>query len=162
MRPFLLLLPLTLLLFNVPAIRARDENPPMPTPEERKELEKQAQKLFAGSVKEFQAGKPAQALKLLMEELKIRRRLHGDDSHPAMADSLNAAGFLLNAIGQSSKALPFHEQALVMQRKLYPATEFPEGHTDLATSLSNLGFVQMAMGQAEQALPNFRDALIMQ
>jgi len=40
-------------------------------------------------------------------------------------------GVSLQAMGLSEKALPYHEQALAMYRKLYPASKYP---TDTPTS----------------------------
>src|SRR5262245_10696454 len=84
----------TLLLLWV--ARADEPKPPMLTPEQKQQLESQAKKLFADGLKLYQSGNSAEALKLLMEELKLRRRLHGSVPHPDLATSLNAVGLLLH------------------------------------------------------------------
>jgi hypothetical protein len=99
-----------LLLFVVPALAQE----PTLTPIDRQQQEALAKQLFADGRMQYQAGKPADALKLLIEELKIRQRLHGDDPHPAWANSLNAVGFLLQA---SVQALPHSRDALAMQQR---------------------------------------------
>ena len=151
----------SLMLLVALSATAQEPMPPKLTPEETQQLEARAQQLMADGVKQYQSGKPAEALKLLLEELKLRRQLHGEEPHPALANSLNAVGFLLAATGQPVRGLPYYEQALAMTQKLFPASKYPDGHPDLAVSLNNLGGVLQSMGQAEQALPHYRDALAM-
>jgi tetratricopeptide (TPR) repeat protein len=62
-------------------------------------------------------------------------------------------------LGQPAKALDYDEQALAMNRKLYPPTRFPDGHIDLAQSLHNLGGALWELGQPAKALPPYEEAL---
>src|SRR5204862_202634 len=83
------------------------------------------------------------------------------DGHPNLAASLNNVGLVLQALGEPARALPYHERALAMQEKFYPADRFPDGHPELALNLNNLGLVLRAMGQPAPALPYCRKALAM-
>jgi len=60
---------------------------------------------------QYQAGKPAEALKLQLEELRIRRRLQGDEPHPEVARCLNDVGFLLLATGRAEQGLNYFRQS---------------------------------------------------
>jgi CHAT domain-containing protein/Tfp pilus assembly protein PilF len=64
-------------------------------------------------------------------------------------------------MGQAEQALPYFRQSVEMKRKLFPASQYPDGHPDLAISLNNLGAVLESMGQTEQALGYFRQSLEM-
>jgi CHAT domain-containing protein/Tfp pilus assembly protein PilF len=77
------------------------------------------------------------------------------------ATSLNNLGLLLKDRGKYGQALPYLQQALAMDQKLYPAAQFPLGHPDLAQSLNNLGGLLWDQGEYVKALPYLQQALAM-
>jgi len=134
-------------------------------PARRAELEKKALDVNRQAVELYQAGRPGEAVGLLLQVLEMRQKLYPADKlpngHPALAVSLNDLGAVLKALGQAEKALPYFQQALEMRQRLYPADKFPRGHPALALSLTNLAYVLHALGQAERALPYAQQALEM-
>jgi serine/threonine-protein kinase len=70
-------------------------------------------------------------------------------------------GEILQKQREHARALPYLEQALTLQKKLYPVDSFPSGHSDLARSLYNLGAVFVARGENPRAQPYLEQALAM-
>src|SRR5262249_17761735 len=70
-------------------------------------------------------------------------------------------GVLLRDRGEYAQAEPLLQEALAMDRRLYPKERFPDGHPRLATSLNNLGSLLRARGDHVRAEPIYRDALAM-
>jgi tetratricopeptide (TPR) repeat protein len=64
-------------------------------------------------------------------------------------------------LGESGKALTYHEQALAMYQTLYPKERFKDGHPDLAVSLNNMGTVLRSLGESGKALTYHEQALAM-
>ena len=77
-----------------------------------------------------------------------------------MSRGLNL-GYLLHAMGEYGKALPYYEQALAMRERGYSPDKFKNGHRDVATSLSNLGILLQAMGEYGKAQLYYEKALAM-
>jgi CHAT domain-containing protein len=61
--------------------------------------------------------------------------------HPALANSLNKLGALLQDQGDYGGARRYHERALAMRQALYPRDRYPHGHPELVSSLNNLGYL---------------------
>jgi tetratricopeptide (TPR) repeat protein len=68
---------------------------------------------------------------------------------------------VLEARGEYVQAQGNYEQALEMQRRLYPADGYLPGHKDVAVSLHNLGAVLKARGEYVRAQGYFEQALEM-
>jgi tetratricopeptide (TPR) repeat protein len=62
-------------------------------------------------------------------------------------------------MGEYDKALPYHERALAMNRKLYRADRFPDGHANLSSSLNNLRILLKTMGKYGKAFPYYERTL---
>jgi CHAT domain-containing protein/tetratricopeptide (TPR) repeat protein len=70
-----------------------------------------------------------------------------------------AAGHSL--AGRPAEALRLLRQVLEINKRLYPADQFPDGHADLAFSLNNVGYILLALGAPDRALPYHQQALAM-
>src|SRR5262245_25163588 len=109
------------------------------TEEERQELQRKAQKLFAQGVKAFEAGRADLAVQHWLDVLQLRRvlypRTEHPDGHPELAITQNVLSTALIRAGQPVLALRHAEEALAMFRRLYPKARFPHGHEDLANCL---------------------------
>jgi CHAT domain-containing protein/Tfp pilus assembly protein PilF len=121
-------------------------------------LEEQAQLVDAKAkndevVELYNHGRYAEALVIAREALAIRRRIFGEE-HPAVAQSLDNLGNLLQAMGDYAGARPNLEQALAIRRKL-----LGEEHPDVATSLNNVGMLLQATGDYAAARPYLEQAL---
>jgi tetratricopeptide (TPR) repeat protein/CHAT domain-containing protein len=140
--------------------RAAEDPPKKFTPEERKQLEAKLQEVHEAGVKQYQAGKVAEAAKTLEEGLGIARRLYPReayaDGHPDLANSLNDLAVVLNSQGKYAGAEPLHREALAMRRRL-----FQGDHPDLAASLNNLAVVLHEQRKYADAEPFHREALAM-
>jgi tetratricopeptide (TPR) repeat protein len=56
-------------------------------------------------------------------------------------------GYVLNSLGDAKKALPYYEEALEMQKALYPN----QNHPDVAYSLNNVGSILLEFKKCNQA-----------
>jgi CHAT domain-containing protein len=101
---------------------AAEDPPKKPTPEERKPLEAKWQELTTAGIKQYQAGKVAEAAKSLEEGLAIARRLYPRaeyaDGHPVLAVSLNNLAMVLQAEGKYADAEALCRDALRMYTAL--------------------------------------------
>src|SRR5262249_50151495 len=75
------------------------------------------------------------------------------------AAGLTAKGVALDRQGNYDEAIRLLRNALALRRRLYPATQFPDGHPALAQSLSWLGFLLQVRGELAEAEPLYREAL---
>src|SRR5262249_2391186 len=77
------------------------------TPEQRDQLEKQADDLNRQAIALYQAGKAAEAVVLARQALALRQRLYPladyPDGHPELAQSLSNLGGLLRSMGEYGK-----------------------------------------------------------
>ncbi len=135
------------------------------SPAEQEKLLTKSLELHGESLKLFNAGKPAEAVRLARQALEVDEQLcppaDYPNGHPLLATSLTNLGVLLHATGEYGKALPYFERALAMNERLYPPKDYKEGHPDLATSLNNLGSLLQTMGENGKALLYFEKALAM-
>jgi CHAT domain-containing protein/Tfp pilus assembly protein PilF len=127
------------------------------TPQEREELENEAQHLHQEGNRAYMFGKLDAALVWFNKSLSLRERLSKGQDQPELATSLNSMGVVLESLGQADKALPFYERALKMRERLYQ----DQNHTDLADSLNNMGDVLHTLGRADRALLYYERALVM-
>jgi tetratricopeptide (TPR) repeat protein len=70
---------------------------------------------------------------------------------------MNNVASCLESLGRSSEALPQHEAALAMRRRLYGDRD----HADVAVSLNNVAFCLASLGRPGEALPRYEAALAM-
>ncbi|MFI5455305.1 MAG: tetratricopeptide repeat protein [Isosphaerales bacterium] len=170
LRPILMAVAvLTALLAGLISRAARAADPPERlTPEQRRELERQAGELNKSVDELYQRGAFGLALGKAKQVLQIRERLYPNgeypDGHFDLARSLNAMGVLLQAQGAYSEARGYFERVLAMLEALYPKKRFRQGHPNLAASLNNLGNILLhqgaygdARGYYEQALAMYQD-----
>src|SRR5258707_12431523 len=124
MRCALRVLTLALAAGIVSPLHAQEPKPPELTPEERQKLAISAIKLNPEGVEPNQQGKYAEAVRKLDQTLAIRRTLFPvssyPDGHPSLVHSLINLAYPLHAQGALDKAVTCYEQALAMNRKLYP------------------------------------------
>ncbi len=66
---------------------------------------------------------------------------------------------VMHAMGEYGKSGEHCRQALEMNRKLYPAEQFPDGHPALAASLMQMAFMQ---GGGPNSIPLYQEALAIQ
>ncbi|MEX0613138.1 MAG: CHAT domain-containing tetratricopeptide repeat protein, partial [Pirellulales bacterium] len=92
-------------------------------------------------------GNFAAAEQALVEALKIKKEVHGDD-HPDTATSLNSLGYLYERMSDYARAEPMYVKALEIHKREYGAED-----TRTALSLNNLGALYRAMGDYERAEP---------
>jgi len=122
--------------------RVYGQEPPALTAAEQQLLQ-EAEKLTAEGDKLFHQAQLATATDQLQKALALRQRVYSrdkyPDGHPALAQSLNWLGIVLQAQGEYGKAEPFYRQGLDMYQALYPKAHYPDGHPNLASSLGNLG-----------------------
>ena len=125
------------------------------TPEQRKELERQATELSNAVVQHYQRGELGLALDKARQAMPIREQLYPESEfpqgHPDLASSLHDLGTLLREQGAYGEARGYSQRAVAMRQALYPGERYPQGHPDLAESLSQLGAVlheQGAYGEA--------------
>ncbi len=127
-----------------------DDPPERLTPEQRKDLERQASELFQAGFRSYQRGDLGAAVEKTRQSLQIRERIYPQgelpQGHPELAETLHAMGFLLKAQGDYGGARGYYQQALAMREALYPKETYPQGHTELAQSLNNLGTLLLAQG----------------
>jgi tetratricopeptide (TPR) repeat protein len=159
MRSLALVLAVSLLGVGLSGVAA-EEPPKKLTPEERQQLEARWQEVNAAGMKQYEAGKVAEATKSLEEGLRLARRLYPREEyakgHPTLADSLYNLAVVLRAQGKSADAETLNREALAMRRHL-----FPGDHPDLARSLNDLALVLKDQGKYAEAEPLFREALAM-
>jgi CHAT domain-containing protein/Tfp pilus assembly protein PilF len=128
-------------------------------------LQKQGTDLDSQVSDQFALGRRIEAFRLAVKSLEIRERLYPvkdyPKGHPDLALSLNNLGYVLQALGDPAKALPYFEKALAMRQRLYPPDQFPSGHPELGVSLNNLGEVLHDLGEPAKALPYYEKALAM-
>lgn len=79
--------------------------------------------------------------------------------HERLAATLKLLAEVMHAHGEYGKSGELCRQALTMNRKLYPAAEFPDGHADLAASLIQMAFME---GGGPNAILLYQEALAMQ
>ncbi|HUD48241.1 MAG TPA: tetratricopeptide repeat protein [Candidatus Baltobacteraceae bacterium] len=101
-------------------------------------------------------GKPYSALTNAEAELALAQAAYGDQDSEAKAASLNDLAESLDSAARSSEALPVHEQALAMRRRIHPG-DSPE----VAKSLSGLATCQVDLGLPAEALTNYEAASAM-
>jgi CHAT domain-containing protein/Tfp pilus assembly protein PilF len=90
-------------------------------------------------------GKYGEATGPARQALTIRERLLGE-SHPDLAQSLNALGRLLLAQVNYGEARGCFQRAMELNEALYTRERYPQGHPRLATSMHNLATVLEAQG----------------
>jgi tetratricopeptide (TPR) repeat protein len=159
---------LGLLFLVVMAPPGRCDDPPEPerlTPQQREELERQANALNQGSFDLYRRGAFGPALEKSRQALRIRERLYPQSGFPQghtdLVQSLSAVGFLLKAQGDYTGARGHFQRSLAMCQALYPKAKYPQGHRDLAQSLNNLGFLLKAQGDYTGAQGYYQRALAM-
>src|SRR5438105_812442 len=130
------------------------------TAEQRKQLQKKSDELFAEVDRLYQRGEYPKAVEVMREMLAIDRRLSSKaepalreslemhrrlfprekfpDGHRQLATCLDAVGRVLQMRGEYARAEPFFRDSLEMSRRLYPPEKFPGGHHGLASALNNL------------------------
>lgn len=132
---------------------------------ERARLEKQAAALNQQMNLLYQQGKVADAAAVAISELHVAQQLYPQNEYPEghsnLAVRYSNLGVLLSSLGDPTKALDYHHQALAMRRTLYPKDRFPNGHPDLVVNLNNLGSTRKSQGEPAQALRYFEQALAM-
>ncbi len=101
-------------------------------------------------------GKPYSALTNAQAALALAQLAYGDKDSEAKAGSLGDVATSLDSADRSSEALPVHEQALAMQRRIHPGDNI-----DVAKSLAALAICQVDLGRLSEALTNFEAALAM-
>jgi CHAT domain-containing protein/tetratricopeptide (TPR) repeat protein len=98
---------------------------------------------------------------LLAQEPSLPRPTPEEQQLAAEAAKLFHDGVQLYRQGNVAAALPRMEQSLELQRRLYPASHYPDGHPELASGLANVGFMLKAAGSAQKALPYCEQSLAM-
>ena len=98
-------------------------------------------------------GRYTEAETLLRQALKIRKRLHGEDS-PSMAESYNNLAQNLDAQGRHADAEPLHRKALDIN-----VAESGENNRYTATIYNNLAFNLKNQGRYAEAEPLYCKAL---
>ena len=76
-------------------------------------------------------------------------------------NDLTTAGIKAHGAGKYTDAITSFEEGLKVARRLYNATEFPDGHTNLAVTLNGLAFLYKSQGKLVAAEPLYKDALEM-
>jgi CHAT domain-containing protein/tetratricopeptide (TPR) repeat protein len=147
-----------------PASRAADP-PARLTPEQRKELERQAAESFNAGVQHYQRGQVGPALEKTRQALLVRERLYPQSEfpqgHPELAEALNAMGVLIQALGNYGGARGYLQRALAMNEAIYPKERYPRGHPDVARGLNNLGILLQNQGDYGGARGYYQRALVM-
>ena len=138
-----------------PAARGTDE----PTPAE---IWKLAVNESAAGVKAYRAGDLKGAAGHFEASIKHYRALKEPrHTSPQFVTSLNNMGFVLRSLGREADALKYSDEALALDRTLYPKAKHPDGHPDLAASLNNVGLLLRSLGRAADALKYYDEALAM-
>ncbi|NQU23409.1 MAG: tetratricopeptide repeat protein, partial [Candidatus Nealsonbacteria bacterium] len=83
------------------------------------------------------------------------------ESHPTRANTLNTLAGLLFGRHEYAQARQRFEQALAMQRRLYPEDKHPLGHHVVARSLYGLGRVLYEQAEFRQAEKHYEESLAM-
>lgn len=97
-------------------------------------------------------------LKIVVEcEAALARvkRLHGSQTHPDVATSLDNLGMVRHSLGQHESAIQLLQQALAMRIQIYGHTD---PHPDVAMSFNNLGLVHHSLGRHKLATELFQHA----
>ena len=76
------------------------------------------------------------------------------ENHPDIATSYNNLGEAYSDLGETKKAIEFHEKSLAI-RKIC----LPENHPDIATSYNNLGLAYKALGETKKAIEFYEKSL---
>ncbi len=120
---------------------------------------KQRTELVAADANRYQAnqlffrGEFDRAGELAREDLRIRRRLLGDE-HPDVANSLQILAVLLNAADNPAVSELLYREALAMRRK-----SLGDEHPDVATNLDYLASFLKSSGNYSAAEPLYRGAV---
>jgi CHAT domain-containing protein/tetratricopeptide (TPR) repeat protein len=143
------------LLLGTTQARALDESAKKVVEESRRkaaELDKQAEELR-------QKGNHAEAVKRLIEALKIRERLFPADKFPGghleVAINLTSVGNSFYDMKEYQKAYSYYLRALTMSQRLFPKEARPQ----LAVSLNNMAVVLDKLGKLAEAVPYYEQAL---
>lgn len=130
----------------------------------------QKNELYAALTRTFQAealrdaGKPAEALPLQLENIATMRRLYPKGEHILLGRALTGMALTEQALGHLDRALALHTEAVAMLRKVAPkATHGPNAEGFLARALFDAGKKQEAevmLRAAEKELaPNKADSV---
>jgi len=112
-----------------------------------------AAELNSQAMQYYAQGRYSEAIPLLEEALKIRRKAL-PEGHPDIANSLNNLAGLYKSQGRSGEAEPLYDEALKIFRKA-----LPEGHPNIASSLNNLAGLYESQGRSAEAEPLYDEAL---
>lgn len=86
-----------------------------------------------------------EALRLMLEALRLRRRAFGKE-HPKIASSLQNCANIYSELGEPEKALGMAKEALKMQRELLGPS-----HPSVYLSLSGVSSILIELGRKEEA-----------
>jgi tetratricopeptide (TPR) repeat protein len=92
-----------------------------------------------------------EAEKLYRRVIEIRRKKAAVT--PELANALNNLADLLVEAGRPREALPLHQEALRLRRRLYP-----DGHAQVVASLNHLALLRLSIGDREEARELFAEA----
>jgi CHAT domain-containing protein len=113
----------------------------------------------------YQAGKWAEAIRVLADVLRRRDELYPKErypqGHPELAQSINNLAALHYFRGEHARAEPLYCRALEMSEKLYPRERYPQGHVELATNINNLAALYRSQGKYARAEALYGRALEM-
>src|SRR5262249_42038214 len=102
------------------------------TPQQRRDLQREARDLDARAAELYGQGQLAEATPLVERSVQLYRTLSRaerfPDGPPDLALSLNHLGVLLHDRGDYAAAEAPLREALAMDRKLFPPARYPEGH----------------------------------
>ena len=102
-------------------------------------------------------GKSDAALPHADAALRLAKAVHREKDDPDVAESLAVVGECLDSLGRQAEALPKHEAALEMYRRIYRGD-----HPAIALSLNQLANCLDLSGRPTEALPRHEEALAME
>src|SRR5262249_54466619 len=91
----------------------------------------------------------------------LPKRVQDEEKLAKKAADLGREATNLYRQGKVEDALGRLEEALKIRKKLFRASEYPNGHPDLAETLHNMGFMLLALGRPKEALPFCENAVAM-
>src|SRR5580658_6896443 len=101
-------------------------------------------------------GKPDASLTQADAALRLVQSVYGDKDSPEQEDNLSYVASCLGAAGRSAEALPMHEKALAICRRIYKGD-----NTNVANGLNDLGHCLFDLGRFSEALAKHQEALAM-
>jgi tetratricopeptide (TPR) repeat protein len=103
------------------------------------------------------AGDHNTAIGLMQTAVRVQKKIHGGDPHPALYEAINDLGLLLYGEQRYDEAEAMILEALAMAKRLYG-----DKHTEVTHGLTSYAYILQTRGELERSEATYREVLAMQ